>query len=60
VGRLGGWWPLAGVAIAVFEILTVLMLRGHYTMDVFAGAVTALCVALLAGQASPALDRWLW
>jgi len=48
-----------GVAIAVFEALTVLILRAHYTMDVFTGAVTALFVAQVAGQIAPWCDRLL-
>ena len=46
-----------GVLIAAFEAMAVLVLRAHYTMDVFAGAVTALFVAELAGRWAPALDR---
>ncbi len=49
----------AGVVIALFEITAVLVLRAHYTMDVFAGAMTALYVHHLAWQLSPAIDRWI-
>ena len=42
--------------IAVFEMLTVLTLRAHYTMDVFAALMTALVVARIAERISPALD----
>jgi hypothetical protein len=60
LGRLGGpWLKLAGVALAVFEAATVLVLRAHYTMDVYTGAVTALFVAGLAGRLAPACDRAL-
>jgi hypothetical protein len=48
-----GWF------IAVFEVVAVLVLRAHYTMDVFAGAVTALFVAGLAARLAPACDRAL-
>jgi hypothetical protein len=48
-----------GTAIALFEIGTVLALRAHYTMDVFAGAVTALYVHRLAMEWAPAIDRWI-
>jgi hypothetical protein len=34
-----------GLAIALFEATTVIVLRAHYTMDVFTGAVTALWIA---------------
>jgi hypothetical protein len=48
-----------GLAIAVFEISAVLVLRAHYTMDVFAGAVTALYVHRLAIEWAPAIDGWI-
>jgi hypothetical protein len=36
IARLGHSWVTAlGVGIVVFEVLTVLILRAHYTMDVF-------------------------
>ena len=48
-----------GAGLVVFEIVVVLILRAHYTMDVFAGAVTALYVHYLSGQLAPAVDHWL-
>ena len=39
--------------------MTVLVLRAHYTMDVFTGAVTALWVWTVASAIAPGLDRWL-
>lgn len=48
-----------GVLIALFEIGTVLVLRAHYTMDVFAGAVTALYVYHVSWKLAPAVDRWI-
>jgi hypothetical protein len=48
-----------GICIALFEISTVLVLRAHYTMDVFAGAITALYVHHLAMAWSPTIDGWL-
>ncbi len=50
---------LIGVAIALFEIVTVLILRAHWTMDVYAGAVTALLVDVLALKIGPVIDGWL-
>ena len=50
---------LVGVTIAGIEAATVLILRAHYTMDVFAAIVTALYVAALAASAAPALDHAL-
>ncbi len=40
----GPWAAVVGAVIAVIEMATVLVLRAHYTMDVFTGAVTALWV----------------
>jgi len=40
---------LAAVALVVFEAATVLVLRAHYTMDVFTGLITGLYAANLAG-----------
>ncbi len=49
----------AGLVIAVVEAAAVLVLRAHYTMDVFAGAVTALWVWTVAAALAPGLDRFL-
>ena len=58
--RWGGRRFIAlGAAIALFEACTVLVLRAHYTMDVFTGALTALYVAGLANFLAPACDRAL-
>jgi membrane-associated phospholipid phosphatase len=48
-----------GFGIALFEAASVLVLRAHYTMDVFTGAVTALLVAQLAARVAPSCDRAL-
>lgn len=50
---------VAGVLIGVIEVAAVLVLRAHYTMDVFAGAVTALWVWSVASALAPRLDAWL-
>ena len=49
LARMGKRWLAVGVLIAIFEIATVLILRAHYTMDVFTGVVTGLYAAYLAG-----------
>ncbi len=46
------WLMIAGVGIVIFEVVTVLVLRAHYTMDVFTGLVTGLYAAHLATQIS--------
>jgi hypothetical protein len=51
------WLTLVAVLLVIFEIATVLILRAHYTMDVFAGIVAALWIARLSERISPRLDR---
>lgn len=51
MARFGWRWLSAlAVAMVVFEVITVLVLRAHYTMDVFTGIVTALLAADLADR----------
>src|SRR6266850_892371 len=58
LSRLRRTWVTAlAILIACFEIATVLILRAHYTMDVFAGVVAALWVAHLSEQISPRLNQ---
>ena len=59
-GSIGGrGWIFLGAAVIAFEVMTVLVLRAHYTMDVFTGAVAARYASLIAVRLSPACDRWL-
>jgi hypothetical protein len=53
------WLTTAAVLLVFFEVATVLILRAHYTMDVFTGIVAALWVAHLAERIAPHLDRLL-
>jgi hypothetical protein len=53
------WVTVAAVLLVIFEIATVLILRAHYTMDVFTGIVAALWIARLSERVSPRLDGWL-
>jgi hypothetical protein len=46
------WLTVAAVAMVVFEATTVLVLRAHYTMDVFTGLVAGLYAAHLADRLS--------
>lgn len=57
LARLGRRW-LTGlsVLIVLFEMLTVLALRAHYTMDVFTGVVTGLYAAHLASCIAAHVD----
>jgi hypothetical protein len=49
----------AGVAISLVEAAAVLILRAHYTMDVFTGAITALWVWSVVSFLAPGLDAFL-
>jgi hypothetical protein len=48
-----------GFALALFEMAAVIVLRAHYTIDVFAGAIAALWAAVVAERIAPAVDRRL-
>jgi PAP2 superfamily C-terminal len=51
LARIGKRWiTLMGIGIVLFEVATVLVLRAHYTMDVFTGLVTGLYAAYLADR----------
>jgi len=62
-GHWGHWGLVLGLMIAIFEAVTVLVLRAHYTMDVFTGIVCALWVYSLGGTLEPHVDemirRWV-
>jgi hypothetical protein len=53
------WLAAIGVAVAVLEATTVIVLRAHYTMDVFAAPFAAFAADVLAGKCAPAIDTWL-
>jgi len=55
-GHWGPWGLALGIAIALFEAVTVLVLQAHYTMDVFTGIVCALWVYSLGGTIAPWVD----
>jgi hypothetical protein len=60
LARWGGRrWLWVGLAIVAFEATTVLLLRAHYTMDVFTGAVAARYATLLAERIAPWCDATL-
>ncbi len=60
LGAAGGpAFVAVGTVVALVEVLAVLVLRAHYTMDVFTGAVTALWVYGVASELAPRLDGLL-
>ncbi|MGY8650171.1 MAG: phosphatase PAP2 family protein [Verrucomicrobiia bacterium] len=59
--RFGRTGAMVGVGIAIFEIITVLTLRAHYTMDIVAGAamagLAAMAAVRMAGWCDGKLER---
>jgi hypothetical protein len=53
------WLAVLGAIVAALEALTVIVLRAHYTMDVFAAIFAAWAADSLAQRLAPALDVWL-
>jgi hypothetical protein len=56
---LGTIGIILGCLIAAFEIISVLILRAHYTMDIFTGVLAALYVHRVAIDLAPHVDRWI-
>ena len=60
MARLKKHWLTAVAIFAVlFEVMTVLVLRAHYTMDVFAGLMAALWIASIAERLAKPIDRFV-
>jgi hypothetical protein len=38
---------VAGIVVAVLQVIVVLILRAHWTMDVVAGLFAAVCIGLI-------------
>jgi PAP2 superfamily C-terminal len=53
------WLAMIVAIIAIGEVLIVLVLRAHYTLDVVAGALAAFLAADIAGKLAAIVDRWL-
>jgi hypothetical protein len=59
LGRWGMAGAVAGAILVVFECTVVIVLRAHYTLDVFTGAVTAFAAAVVADRLAPGCDAAL-
>ena len=59
LGRARRWLGVLGAIVAVFLAAVVIVLRVHYTMDIFAGIVAALWVAAIVSRLAPPVDRAL-
>lgn len=58
--HLAPWWlGAAAVLVACGEVVIVLVLRAHYTMDVITGAFAAWFAFDLAARVAPCVDGWL-
>ena len=53
------WLAIIAAVVAVGEMLIVLVLRAHYTLDVVAGALAAFLAAEVARWLAPMVDPWL-
>lgn len=53
------WLAAVGIFIAVGEAATVLILRAHYTMDIFTAAFVAWAAHGVSLKIAPAVDAWL-
>ena len=53
------WLAALGATIAVVEAVAVIILRAHYTMDVFAAPFAAWAADEAARRLAPHLDVWL-
>jgi hypothetical protein len=53
------WLAITGAVIAAVEALTVIVLRAHYTMDVFAALFAAWGSDVAARHLAPQIDVWL-
>lgn len=53
------WLAAIGIFVATVEAITVIILRAHYTMDVFAAIFAAWGADVFAHQLAPYFDGWL-
>lgn len=60
LSRLGKLWLTSlALVVVLFEIAAVIILRAHYTMDVFTGILAAICVSQVCAAFAPRIDAWL-
>lgn len=52
-------FTLVGIFVIAFQVITVLLLRAHWTMDVFTGAIAALWTHQFVLRVAPTVDQWI-
>ena len=53
------WLAALGILVAIGEAAAVLILRAHYTLDIFTAAFVAWAAQDVAGRLAPTVDAWL-
>jgi hypothetical protein len=53
------WLTILGFTLFAYEVLSVLSMQIHYTMDVFTAVMTVFCFTGLATRLAPSINRWL-
>ena len=53
------WLAAVAAALAVVKAITVIILRAHYTMDVFSAPFAAYGADEIARRFAPHVDAWL-
>lgn len=53
------WLTILGLSLFVYEIISVLSMQVHYTMDVFTAIVTVFSITGLSSRFAPVINRWL-
>jgi hypothetical protein len=53
------WVGMIATIVALLEAATVLVLRAHYSMDIFTAALAAWCAHEVGTTAAPMVDAWM-
>jgi hypothetical protein len=53
------WLNVAAVIVAIYEMFTMLLLRAHWSADVYTGFITALWAGIAAQSIAPSFDKFL-
>jgi len=53
------WLTTLGFSIFIYEVISVIVMQVHYTMDVFTAMMTVLCLTDLCSHIAQPINRWL-